>query len=250
LGRKEVDNICLNCHQGRESTVSVNRVITAAGVGPDEVTDKLTFRNVHYFAAGATLFGGEVQGAYQYADKKYNGRFMHEAPFQTCSDCHNTHALKIQLNQCTRCHEGITSPLQIRVKENAVDYDGDGNKDEPIADEIAALKDDLLTKIYAYAAKTAGAPIVYDSHTHPYWFIDLNNNGKVDPDETTAENRYVKWTPNLLRAAYNYQYTSKDPGVFAHNAPYILQVLYDSLESIGGKEAVAKYTRPEVKAAN
>jgi hypothetical protein len=37
-----------------------------------------------------------------------------------------------------------------------------------------------------------------------------------------------------LRAAYNYQYVQKDPGAFTHNAPYILQVLYDSIEDVGG----------------
>src|SRR5690606_5667698 len=51
FGEEEPSNICLNCHQGRESTVSVNNAISRAGVGDDEVSDALTFRNVHYFAA-------------------------------------------------------------------------------------------------------------------------------------------------------------------------------------------------------
>jgi hypothetical protein len=38
----------------------------------------------------------------------------------------------------------------------------------------------------------------------------------------------------LLRAAYNYQYVAKDPGAFAHNAEYILQILYDSIKDVGG----------------
>ena len=49
---------CMTCHQGRESTVSVNNAIKNAGVGDNEVSDKLAFRNVHYFAAGATLLAG------------------------------------------------------------------------------------------------------------------------------------------------------------------------------------------------
>jgi len=68
----------------------------------------------------------------------------------------------------------------------------------------------------------------------------------VDADEANAKNGYASWTPNLLRAAYDYQYSVKDPGVFAHNADYILQVLYDSIEAVGGKDAVAKFTRPPV----
>jgi hypothetical protein len=54
---------------------------------------------------------------------------------------------------------------------------------------------------------------------------------------------YVGWTPRLLQAAYNYQYASKDPGAFAHNSTYVIQVLYDSLEDMGGN--VSGMTRPE-----
>jgi hypothetical protein len=45
-----------------------------------------------------------------------------------------------------------------------------------------------------------------------------------------------------LRAAYNYQYSAKDPGAFAHNGLYIIQTLYDSLEDVGGD--VSGMTRP------
>jgi hypothetical protein len=33
--------------------------------------------------------------------------------------------------------------------------------------------------------------------------------------------------------AKNYQWVAKDPGAFAHNGKYILQVLYDSLQDLG-----------------
>src|SRR5262249_36535057 len=36
----------------------------------------------------------------------------------------------------------------------------------------------------------------------------------------------------LLRAAYNYQMASKDPGAFAHNAKYIIELLYDSIQDL------------------
>ena len=42
---------------------------------------KLSFANVHYFAAGASLFGNDAQVAYQYADKEYAGRNMHAPGF-------------------------------------------------------------------------------------------------------------------------------------------------------------------------
>ena len=57
-----------------------------------------------------------------------------------------------------------------------------------------------------------------------------------------AANHYQSWTPRLLRAAYNYQYVSKDPGAFVRNPHYILQVLYDSLEDLGAEvSAVSRF---------
>jgi hypothetical protein len=248
FGEEDESNICLVCHQGRESTVSVNRAI--GNLGDDEVSDRLTFRNVHYFAAGASIFGTEAQGAYEYADHAYNGRNMHaeDAP-NTCIGCHREHDGTIRIGECEDCHEEVEEPedvLSIRMLEDVdlIDYDGDGNAEEPIRDEIMTMEETLLVAIQAYAADTIGTPIAYDSHTHPYWFIDTNANGVADPEEVNADNRYVTWTPTLLRAAYNYQYSQKDPGDFAHNPDYIMQVLYDSLEAVGAD--VSAMTRPPV----
>lgn len=252
FGEEEPANLCLNCHQGRESTVSVNNAIRNAGVGDDEVSDALAFRNVHYFAAGATLFGGEVGGAYQYSGKEYAGRNEHERRADQCTDCHEVHALTVDFELCSDCHEEVEGPEDVRLIRagddqdiEPVDYDGDGDMTEPIAAEIESFTTDLLARIQAYAVETVGTAIAYDAHTHPYWYIDTNGNSVADPEEVNRDNRYVTWTPNLLRAAYNYQYSQKDPGVFAHNPYYILQVLYDSIESIGGADAVASYIRAE-----
>jgi hypothetical protein len=95
-----------------------------------------------------------------------------------------------------------------------------------------------------YAADNAGtAAIVYDSHSYPYYFIDTDEDGvSGGPSEANYGNRYASWTPALLRAAYNYQYSQKDPGAFAHNGKYLLQLLYDSLRDMGGD--VGGMTRP------
>ncbi|MCC7206144.1 MAG: hypothetical protein IT323_02495 [Anaerolineae bacterium] len=250
FGEDEPANLCLNCHQGRESTTSVNAAIQRAGVGDDEVTDKLTFRNVHYFAAGATLFGTEVKGAYEFEGKEYNGRNMHVEEADTCIECHQQHDLVIRVNRCADCHEEVdiqedTHLIRLEQEDvEPVDYDGDGDDAEPIRDEILSFQEALLVALQAYAADTAGTAIAYDAHTHPYWYTDTNGNGTADEDEVNSDNRYVTWTPNLLRAAYNYQYSQKDPGTFAHNPNYMMQVLYDSIEAIGGD--VSAFTRPEV----
>jgi len=67
----------------------------------------------------------------------------------------------------------------------------------------------------------------------------------VDGGEAIYPNNYGAanaWTPNLLTAAYNYQYAQKDPGGYTHNAKYVIQLLYDSIEALGGD--VSAYTRP------
>jgi hypothetical protein len=248
FGEEDESNMCLACHQGRESTVSVNRAI--GNLGDDEVSDRLTFRNVHYFAAGASIFGSEAQGAYQYADKDYNGRNLHaeDAP-NTCASCHRPHDGTIRIGECEDCHEEVEEPADvqlIRVPEDVdlIDYDGDGNSEEPIREEIVTMEEALLVAIQAYATNTVGTAIAYDAHAHPYWYIDTNGNGVAEPEEVNRDNRYVTWTPTLLRAAYNYQYAQKDPGDFTHNPDYIMQVLFDSLEAIGAD--VSAMTRPPV----
>ena len=236
-------NLCLNCHQGRESTFSVNAAIIRAKVGDDDVSDALRFLNPHYFAAGATVFGGEASGAYQYDGKEYVGRNEHRKSFDTCVECHTAHELKVQVQECAECHD-TEDVTQIRDEDDVTDWDGDGDVTEGLAGEIATVHEMLGAAIQTYGADVAGAPIVYAPHNYPYWYVDVNKNGEFDADELNSDNRYANWTPTLLRAAYNYQYVAKDPGAFAHNGKYILQVLYDSLEAIGGSEAVANLTRP------
>jgi hypothetical protein len=218
--------------------------IVASGAGDDEVSEALSFSNPHYFAAGATLFGTEVQGAYEFAEQVYNGRFMHVPGFQACIECHDTHELKVKVKACGTCH-GIQSEEELHdIRMTNVDYDGDDDTSTGIAVEVMNVNDAIYAAIQAYAAEVIGVPIAFESHSYPYWFLDTNGNGVAGPDEANYGNQYNAWTPRLLRAAYNYTWTLKDPGSFAHNGLYMLQVLYDTLGDIGGD--VTGMTRPEV----
>jgi hypothetical protein len=242
FGENAPANLCIECHQGRESTVSVNKAI--GDLPADTVSADLRFRNPHYFGAGATLFGTEAKGAYEFTGKTYLGHHAHVDAGQSCVTCHNAHALTVNTQLCQGCHPGATDPKLIRM--SPTDYDGDANTTEGMYDEIATEQDLLYAAIQKYATDVAKTSLVYDPGSYPYFFIDTNGNGVADPDELTSANAYASWTPNLLRAAYNYQWVQKDPGAFAHNGKYMLQIMYDSIQAVRGD--VTKLTRPTVPA--
>ncbi len=228
-----IDNVessvqCLVCHQGRESTVSVNRKLN--GLDNDSVSAELSFINIHYRAAAATAFGSEVQGGYEYPGHQYNGRFTHPPPFNTCTGCHDAHSLSLAVDTCAQCHK-TSNPVAIRFDK--IDYDGDGDTEESIVTEVHTLHRALRESIKLYSAEVGGKTVVYSPEQYPYFFNDSNNNGGADDDELTYPNRYQSWTPRLLKAAYNYQFVAKDPGGYVHNPKYVLQLLYDSIEDLG-----------------
>jgi hypothetical protein len=273
-------NLCIMCHQGRESTASLNAALAAVKGADGKPVDLLKqptkilglkdakapqsadnppllgFRNPHYFAAGATLMGGEVMGAYQYANQKYSGRTVHPAPMDNCIACHDTHTQELMLDKCATCHGDVKSVEDLqawRKTDDTLDYDGDGTP-EGYGQEVQGMADALLAQIQAVALKNK-TPIAYDPNNYPYFFNDLNGNGQVDKEEATRANGYGFFSAKLLQAAYNYQWVTKDPGAFAHNFSYIDQVLYDSLKDLGGnvakmkRAAVTTVAPPEVPTA-
>jgi formate-dependent nitrite reductase cytochrome c552 subunit len=226
--------ICMVCHQGRESSDSVNAAI--AGMEDDTVSGDLGFLNVHYRAAAATMMGGSARGGYQYDGKDYTQRFNHPAPLNTCVGCHDPHSTGAATAQCVACHKDIESTKAIRT--TTVDVNGNGDTTEGIAAEIVSLHDRLAQAIQSYASEVAGTPIAYDAHAYPYFFADTDGDGEAGSAEATFPNRYQSWTPRLMRAAYNYQFVAKDPGAWVHNPHYALQLLYDSIESLSEKASV------------
>lgn len=229
------DARCIECHQGRQSTTTVNASIERAAVGDDEVSADLSFLNIHYYAAAATKYGTLAKGGYEYSGLRYDANFAHVEGFETCTECHNPHTLQVDIEACATCHVGVETVedlRDIRMEGSLMDYDGDGDTEEGIYYELVGLKDTLYANIQAYAAEVAGTPIVYSSEAHPYWFIDTNENGEADADEINSGNRFASWTPRLLRAAYNYQTSKKDPGNYVHGGKYIIQLLYDSIADL------------------
>ena len=234
---------CMECHQGRESSVSVNaKILETAGVEDladvdlDAVTEGLGFSNVHYYAAAASKYGTLAKGGYEYTGKTYDGNFAHVEEFDTCIECHSPHTLEVQVESCVMCHgEGETQAY--RMEGSGVDYDGDGDLEEGISFEIAGLQEVLASALTSYSQDVAGSPIVYNAAAYPYFFIDTNADGVAGEDESVFANGYASWTPRLLQAAYNYQVSLKDPGAFAHGGKYIIQLLYDSIADLDAASA-------------
>ena len=232
-----------------------------------QVYGTLGFRNVHYFAAGASLYGREAAGGFEYADpanlttaggtydpilktlvrrEGYDRKFTHVASYDTCVECHDVHSLEVRVSECATCHvnkNGVavssTDDLKdIRMAATLHDYDGDGNVTEGTYYEIKGLQDVLYAAIQDYATKVCGMSIEYKGDTYPYYF------------EQGTTNAYTKWSGNLLRAAYNYQFTIKDPGSFAHNGKYMIELLYDSVRDLNTKLSTLPAPSPVPNFAN
>ncbi len=231
--------VCMQCHQNRRATADVEEA--TAGLEDDVVSDEMSFINVHYYVAAATWLGTEVQGGYQYPERAYVGRFEHVPDLQTCTECHDPHSQAVDPQACSPCHVRVVDGADvpgIRVRdEDTVDYDGDGDVAEGLAGEIDTMQERLYQAIQAYATQVAGTPLGY-ANRFPYFVVDTNGNGQVDEDEANPGNRYSAWTPRLLRAAYNHHFSFQDPGNYAHNGRYVLQLLYDSLDDLGQQVSV------------
>jgi hypothetical protein len=164
----------------------------------------------------------------------------------TCTDCHDVHALTVKVDKCAACHTNVKTVEDLEnIRMSTVDYNGNGDVKEGVYKELDTFRTNLYAAVQDYAANKAGTPIVYDPAGYPYFFV-ADKDGKPAKDDKGAAISYNAFTPRLLKAAYNLQYSYKDPGGFAHNPTYVMQVLYDSIKDLGGN--VGKLVRPEVKA--
>jgi hypothetical protein len=145
------------------------------------------------------------------------------------------------VEHCAACHEGVASVEDLknqRMRSSMMDYDGDGDVDEGMYYEIQGLQEILYAEIQLHHRYQGWGLSMTPSH--PYFFVDDDGDGAADQAEGRAVG-YTNWTPRLLKAAYNYQVSVKDPGAFAHGNKYIVELLYDSIEDLGGD--VSKLTR-------
>jgi len=259
--------ICVYCHQGRSSGLVLN--ITKFGLTADDAGRR--FENDHYLAAGAILWG---RNGYEYTGRFYTRDFPHNTDTTNgnCTGCHmknsNTgteggHTWKMvsdagqeNVAACNvpGCHgtPGVTDLVtDFRTfNPNNADYDGDGTADG-VAEEIGgfgldangAPLDGLLGTLHA-AMVSRG--FLYNANRYPYFF-------KADGSPTTPSD----WTNENLAAAFNLNMVVKtvkefstlptggfEGGTNIHNPPYTVQILVDSLQSLGAATAGQLANRP------
>lgn len=71
----------------------------------------------------------------------------HVGVFNSCTECHDTHALEIVIEDCAECHEGADTLEGLRtIRMTDVDYDGDGDVTEGVYGEIDTMRNSLQVR--------------------------------------------------------------------------------------------------------
>lgn len=214
---------CIVCHQGYLSGYTLYNTMIAktsvdlcnpidnstslkdGGGGPTAISRNQT----HYLASAAVLFG--MKGFEYNATSVTTGYYTPGNPFHQsllCVGCHmsgGSHEMRPSIDVCRGCHGQVESFEDIGAFR---DMDGDGIAGRP-KDEI----DGLISKINAEL--TARGVIVYTSW--PYYRKSVSD-----------------WTEYELIAAFNADFIHHDPGAYAHNFRYAVQLLRDSYAILNG----------------
>jgi hypothetical protein len=258
--------ICIFCHQGRESGLTLYATKLAPG---KDITG--SFFNPHYLGTAAMLWG---VNAYEYAGKSYSANTAHQGA--NCPTCHMANPTDDNLNgghtwwpnvatcNVADCHgspnlgpiaadptsdNGPASPdvANYRANFDTNNYTGDpGGASLSIAQSIQSLQQKAIAIFLANG-------IEYDDLAYPYFF-------QAGLPHTNA-NSFKNWTPSLYRAAFNLSFTIKglpsgaesqanvpNSSAAVHDYKYIIELLLDGIEDLTGSPLAGAFrpvgTRP------
>jgi hypothetical protein len=237
--------LCGTCHSGRENGTTITNAIGSLG----DTSFTLGFKNPHYLGAAAMILGTEAKALYEYSGQTYAGKTVFwktgtngnaPGPYGSahgaeCTGCHqpkaSKHSFEVDFTYCATCHN-LSSHGDHRLA--------------PIEEEYQVRSAELYAAIQAYAvanaAGTGVAGVCYNGNANPYFFNMLSGvcqDGVANAPAASAA--FAKFNPKLLKAAYNYQWTQKEPGAWAHNEVYVTEAIFDSIVDLGGTPT---FTRP------
>ncbi|MFI5294533.1 MAG: hypothetical protein ACHQ0Y_05850 [Thermodesulfovibrionales bacterium] len=249
--------ICIFCHQGRESGLTLYATKLAAG---KKITGN--FFNPHYLGTAAMIWG---VNAYEYAGQLYSANVAHQGA--NCPTCHMNNPTADNLNgghtwtpnvascNVSSCHGSFgavsakaasQSPdvATYRASFDTNNYTGDANGASlSIANSIRVLQQKVIAVL-----NTKG--IFYNDLVYPYFFSDAAS--------TTA---FTAWTPATYKAAFNISFAVKglpsaatsqanvpNNSAAVHDYKYIIQVLQDGYADLTGAPLAGAFrpagTRP------
>ncbi len=239
-------NICLNCHVGRENGDSVKLKVANF--------TNVSFVNSHYLTGGATVY---ATSGYTYTvpsvpapGRTYVGPITHSligtpagpavspgvpSANGPCASCHmlparhtfkpvtfaadGTTIASVVSPICTLCHNGATAPLVI-------------NRSSPTDLINQKINHDAAMAALNLALQSRG---IFFSTTYPYFFTGPNGTGVAVKNWLSAGDTDVSGNvtgKNNMGAAFNYNLFAHDYGAFAHNADYVTELIYDSIDWI------------------
>jgi hypothetical protein len=266
LDRTGNATICIYCHQGRESGLTLYATKLAPGT-----TITGSFFNPHYLGTGAMLWGAN---AYEYAGKSYSVNAAHQSA--NCPTCHMSNATADNKNgghtwapnvvtcNTADCHGGSLGPVAAksgsaspnvdiyRASSNTSNYTGDpGGESLSTAQSIQSLQGKLKALLAAQ-----NPPIYYDDVNYPYFFNTADSATHTATGNPNGINNFTAWTPATLKAAFNLGFVVKGlPSIgrsqvnvpnasgAVHNYKYCIQLLLDSYADLNGA-ALAGAVRP------
>jgi hypothetical protein len=222
--------VCVYCHQGLED---------GSHIDDDIASGSPQFRNMHYLAAGAMLY---AKKGYEYSGTTYSQEHIHT--LVGCVACHMAEGLNDEMGGHTfhmkddALVENKDLCLQTCHPSMSALNDPFGTGPDA-ANDIAYMLTVLLhnaIEVYDSPADIDTLPNIDYSASHPYF-------GTASPGQ--------EWDGPAAKATFNWQFVYKDPGAFAHNPDYALQLLWDSYEdlyindnSISPAPGVLLVTRP------
>jgi hypothetical protein len=211
------DVMCSTCHTARESKASIDYKI-----GSKQPLDfSLGFLNPHYLGAASIVFGTDVKMMYEYSSKTYVGTKLVNGKAASCVACHQPKASR-------HTFEADATALGLDTTRRTA---------------VQTLAAALLARLNVYATDNSApsGAICYNGDAYPYWYKATSHPGGQCTG-TEGGGYGSTFDSRMLKAAYNYQWSQKEPGAWAHNYEYITEVLIDSIQDLGGD--VSGYTRP------